>query len=441
MNSSLTTALTSRRGARRPVARLLAAIALLVLALPALPAAASAADAAGATNVAGTYTLGPLDKLKIRISEWQTAEATFRDWSSVSGDYSVGPDGKISIPFAGSIKASGRTTDELATTIGDRLQQDLGLIDRPSASVEIVQYRPVFVTGDVQTAGQYPYQPGLTVLKAISLAGGLRHEQSSGGRPERNFINAKGNYDVLVTRRDQLLAEKARLKAEAAGKSSVDMPSDLKGAPDADKLMANQNDILSVDTRNKTLKLQALKDLKDLLHSEIESLKKKGDTQEKQLQLMQKQLGGIGNLASKGLVVNSRVLNLQAQIADLRSRLLDLDTTRLQARQDMNKADQDQIKFENDRDSQRTKQLQDANEQLREITRKLSMNRDLMLEAVLQSASAPGSGPASLPETGYTIVRTAKDGSTKTIKATEGTRVLPGDVIKTTVQLPTARDG
>ncbi len=411
------------------------ALALAVLLL-ALPAALRPAMAAGP---AATYALGPLDQLKIRIAEWQTADATFRDWSSVSGEYTVGADGTISMPFIGSVEAAGKTTGELAKTIGNELQQDLGLIDVPSASVEIAQYRPVFMTGDVQTPGKYPYQPGLTVLKAVSLAGGLRRE-SGGGRPERDFINARGDYDVLLAQRNALLAEKARLMAEAEGKPTVDAPPQLKGQPNADQLMANQNDILSINNRTKTLKLQALKDLKGLLHSEIESLNKKGATQEKQLELMQQQLSGLGNLAHKGLVVNSRLLNLQAQIADLQSRLLDFDTTELQAKQDINKADQEKIRFENERDSQRAQQLQDVNVQLRQIRHKLSTSRDLMLESVLQSASM-GAGTITKPQAGYEIVRTGKDGKSGTISANEDTPVQPGDVIRTTVELPLEQNG
>lgn len=407
---------------------MLAVCAILFLALP---LQAQAAD--------GGYRLGPLDKLKVRIAEWQTAQATFRDWSSISGDYTVGPDGTISLPFVGALQAAGKTTDEVAGQIGKDLQQSLGLIDQPSASVEIEQYRPVFISGDVETPGQYPYQPGLTVLKAVSLAGGLRHD-SNGSRPERDFINARGDYDVLIAKRNQLVAEKARLIAEAAGKEKASAPAELADAPNAEQLMANQNDILSVDNRSRTLKLRALDDLKSLLHSEIGSLSEKSDTQQKQLALLQKELTGVGNLADKGLVVNSRVLGLQAQIADLQSRLLDIDTTTLQARQDINKADQDKITFENTRDSERANQLQDTNAQLHEIDRKLAMNRDLMLEAVLNSA-AVGSGNATGPDTSYSIVRTAPDGSTKTIKAEEATAVQPGDVIKTNVALPLAGSG
>jgi len=200
------------------------------------------------------YLLGPLDKLNVRIAEWQTADATLRDWSQISGEYTVGPDGAISIPFIGSIAAAGKTTDELSKSIGEKLQQALGLIDHPSASVEIAQFRPVYLTGDVRTPGQYPFQPGLTVLKALALAGGLK-DNENGMRPERDFINAKGDYDVLRSQQNQLLAQRARLQAEADGKATIDTPPALKDVANGDQLMANENQILEVDDRSFTLKL------------------------------------------------------------------------------------------------------------------------------------------------------------------------------------------
>lgn len=406
-------------------ARMFAAIAALFL-------LSCASGFSAQADAPSHYLLGPLDKLNVRIAEWQTADATLRDWSQISGEYTVGPDGAISIPFIGSIAAAGKTTDELSKSIGEKLQQALGLIDHPSASVEIAQFRPVYLTGDVRTPGQYPFQPGLTVLKALALAGGLKDDEN-GMRPERDFINAKGDYDVLRSQQNQLLAQRARLQAEADGKATIDTPPALKDVPNGDQLMANENQILEVDDRSFTLKLKALNDLKNLLQSEITSLDKKSATEQKQLALVQKQLSGIGHLADQGLVVNSTVLNLQSQVAELQTRMLDIDTTSLKAKQDISQANQDQIKLENDRDSTRVRTMQDTEEQLKEVAHKLAMNRDLMLEAVLQSASGITKG--ARPLVSYEIVRASADGGSKTIKADETTPVLPGDVIKTTAEL------
>ena len=67
------------------------------------------------------YQLGSMDKLHIRVVEWQTAEGAVRDWSSISGDYIVGPSGNISLPFIGEMPAAGKTTAEIAAAIGEEL--------------------------------------------------------------------------------------------------------------------------------------------------------------------------------------------------------------------------------------------------------------------------------------------------------------------------------
>src|SRR3546814_17902063 len=91
------------------------------------------------------------------------------DWSVIGGDYTVGPGGVISLPFVGEMSAAGKTTSEIATEIGKKLQDDFALRTTPSASVEIAQFRPVFLAGDVETPGEYPFAPNLTVLTAVSL--------------------------------------------------------------------------------------------------------------------------------------------------------------------------------------------------------------------------------------------------------------------------------
>ena len=104
-------------------------------------------------TAAAEYRLGVMDKLRVRVAEWQTAEGAVRDWGAVSGDYGVGADGSIFLPFVGQLPAEGRTTGELAEEIGKKMQILFGLRDRPSASVEIAEYRPVYLAGEVQTPG------------------------------------------------------------------------------------------------------------------------------------------------------------------------------------------------------------------------------------------------------------------------------------------------
>lgn len=83
--------------------------------------------------------------------------------------------GMLVLPF-GNFTVKGRTARELETAITDNVKGRL--LRNPRVSVTIDEYRPFFVDGQVGRPGAYPYQPGLTVRKAITIAGGLRDRAS-----------------------------------------------------------------------------------------------------------------------------------------------------------------------------------------------------------------------------------------------------------------------
>ena len=83
----------------------------------------------------------------------------------------IGQNGRISYPFLGELTVAGKSSGELQQMLIDGLRPDY-LID-PRISVSIVKYRPFFVNGEVKNPGGVDFQPGLTLRKAISLAGGF----------------------------------------------------------------------------------------------------------------------------------------------------------------------------------------------------------------------------------------------------------------------------
>ena len=376
------------------------------------------------------YRLDVMDKLRVRVAEWRTAEGAVRDWATVSGDYTVGASGAVSLPFLGELEATGKTTAEVADEIGNRMQQLFGLRDRPSASVELAQYRPIYLAGEVQTPGEYPYAPNLTVLKALSLGGGLRRGDA-GQRFARDFIRAEGDSSVLVAERNRLLVRRARLQAEIADKAEIALPAELKEAPEGAELLASETALMK--SREKRLKLQltALADLKTLLRNEIDSLGKKSETQSRQLKLVESDREKVYNLSEQGLTVSSRRLAIEQQVADLQAGLLDIDTASLKARQDISKASQDETNLTNDWDAQLAQELQNTERELDTVALKLGTSRDLMTEAMMQSADAATVAKQTAASVTYAIVRET-DGHAKEIPADENTRVLPGDVVKVT---------
>ena len=90
----------------------------------------------------------------------------------------LGDDGLVKYPFLGEIEVSGLTVAELERVISDGLRGDY--LINPEVTVRIEQYRPFFLNGEVSRPGSYEYKPGLTLEKALALAGGLSPRASRG---------------------------------------------------------------------------------------------------------------------------------------------------------------------------------------------------------------------------------------------------------------------
>jgi protein involved in polysaccharide export with SLBB domain len=108
------------------------------------------------------YTLNAGDSIRIHV--YGEEDLTFQQLL-------IGHNGRISYPFLGELKVSGKTAAQLQQMLIDGLKPDY-LVD-PRISVSIVKYRPFFVNGEVKRPGGVAFQPGLTLRKAISLAGGF----------------------------------------------------------------------------------------------------------------------------------------------------------------------------------------------------------------------------------------------------------------------------
>ncbi len=120
-------------------------------------------------TVAGPYTLGPGETVRVVVF----------GQTQLTGEFTVSDHGTISVPLLGDIPANNDTTDELAQSISSALE-DKKILLNPSVSVEVVKYRPVFVLGEVEKPGQYPYEPGMTALTLVAIAGGFTYRAQTG---------------------------------------------------------------------------------------------------------------------------------------------------------------------------------------------------------------------------------------------------------------------
>lgn len=164
---------------------------LLVLLAAGLAASCTTTSSGESLEQPAEYRLGPGDQLRITV---------FGE-PDLTGQYLVGSQGKIAYPLVGEIDAAGSTLIEFT----ERLQTALSSFLRaPNVSVEVANYRPFFILGEVQRPGTYPYSANLTVLNAVATAGGFTPRANRGvvfirhaGEPDEHAYQLQITTPVL----------------------------------------------------------------------------------------------------------------------------------------------------------------------------------------------------------------------------------------------------
>jgi polysaccharide export outer membrane protein len=116
--------------------------------------------------------------------------------------------GSINYSYLGDVQVAGKSPSELEEHIVNLLQN--GYLVNPSVNVAVMEYRPFYINGEIRSPGSYPYQPGLTLDKAIALAGGLTDRAStrkmfvtsgnrSSGETTQVFLSSKVAPGDIIT--------------------------------------------------------------------------------------------------------------------------------------------------------------------------------------------------------------------------------------------------
>ena len=128
------------------------------------------------------YRIGAGDRLRV---------TTYNE-PTLSGEFTVSGAGRIAFPLLGDIEAVGKTTEELREALRRELASKF--LRNPSVAVEVVNFRPVYVLGEIAKPGEIAFAEGLTAYALIAKAGGftyradkrriyIRHENEPEERP------------------------------------------------------------------------------------------------------------------------------------------------------------------------------------------------------------------------------------------------------------------
>ncbi|WP_018896520.1 polysaccharide biosynthesis/export family protein [Rhizobium sp. 2MFCol3.1] len=388
--------------------------------------------ALGTAMFAGTAASAPLPphtKIRLSVVQWMPTKGVYEQWGSIGGDLTVSDAGTVSVPVLGSVAVGDLDDDGLAAEIGKRLKEKIGLVDAPATTVQVLEYPPVYVVGDVSKPGEYKFSLGLTVLQAVALGGGEFRSTSAleGASEVTRLVGALKELDDSITRSN---AKIARLETEMTGATTADLSKQAdKSDPFAAAIYNQEQVIFEARTSSIDRKAKSLAELRELLNEEIRVLDQKTASTDANIKSIQQQVDSTATLVAKGAVVATRQGEVERTLRSYQDDRLDISTAIMRARQSISQTTRDLQALYDERKTEVASDLQAERATLVQLKVKRETSQKLVLDSLSSLSGAARQGEK--PVLTFVIVR-RENGTANEISASESTTLMPGDVVKVT---------
>jgi len=336
----------------------------------------------------------------------------------LSGDYRINDDQTISVPVIGRVSVARMEPSDLERDLAQRIARVTGR--EAFVTVEIAEYRPVFVSGYVSRPGTAPWKPGLTVLQAITIAGG--DFRTAGGASD----NVTLRIQRAVDDQKRILAQIARLEAERSGAATISVPDRLiarVGKKQAEELIASQRTLFESRRSASDAQIAGLERAIALTRQEMESMNGQRKRLLEQLEFRREQFTRMKQLFDRGLLRNDKMHEEQLKLADIDERLASVGVSAARANSTL-------VGLERELADARQKRRAEIDTELLKLERD-SAQLDLEIKsfgaATEKSQFATAGGEVRETVT-YEIVRQSRNGS-RSIPADRYSLLRPGDMV------------
>lgn len=403
------------------------------------PAGSTADVMRSSPAMSGSVVLALGDRVKLSFFEavdiptdrGKSAIPSFFQRMDLTGEYAVDGDGTVTVPRLGRHHVVGRTLAEVQTQLGLAFTRTMG--HAAEITVTVVERAPVYVVGPVRSPGAFKHTPGMLVLHAVALAGGVET------RADGTSLIIEGAREAERLRKtsDQLkrlIARRARLEAERQGIEHVKAPAQLialVGNKGAEDLLEAEQAILDVERRK--LQYQQAEYAAGIAaaRAEISALGGSLAQFEAQRALRADRLSDLEQLMAQGHIKRHHIITVKSEIADIEVRKREVQAAIAQAEVRLAQLEGARARHGIDvagnllsRIAATDDEIDDAHQAHRstETLTKLMDRAGGNLEKVLSERVV-----------GYEIVRQTAAGPVTT-PATETTQLLPGDILKIAVK-------
>jgi polysaccharide biosynthesis/export protein len=358
----------------------------------------------------------------------------------------VNLDGDVSIPLAGRIHAADLSIPELRTRVRELLstkvyrritmdgRENETAIKPAEISLEIAEYKPVYLTGDVAKPGEMTYRPGLTVRQSVALAGGYDLMHIRMENPFLESADFKAEYDKLRTDLLKRQAQIIRIQAELNGsvESGRNHLSALPAnSPIAAQVVKNEADQLAAEEADFNNEKAHLRALQQQIDVQFATLEKQYAEEKEGSKYDVENLQALEQLFQRSVIPKPRYTE-ERRIALLSStRVLQTMASVAQVKRDRAEISRRLQRLDDQRRLDLMRQLQDAEMALSAVRSRLeAVGEKLLYTGTIKSQLTRG--PGGKPEI---VVFRRNSNGTERIGATEDTELSPGDVVEVALHL------
>lgn len=360
-----------------------------------------------------TYKLQPGDAVEIWMAQY----------TDLTRQVTLAPDGWISLPLAGAMQAEGMTIERLQEALVERLQPFFN--DQVGLNVSLVpseRNQPsIFVAGDVDTPGLYPFRAGMTVLHALSVAGGVYRPAVTPADQDRS-MEIGSLLENGGQRLDELNIMIARLNAQIAGEAEFTIPADVDATKVA-SFFSREQALLTMQTNNLNTQHNALGRMTAINEDSIAAISDQIRSVEQRVVLAKERMAATATLVERGVVQAGSVREIEVDIVEMEGALSQLRTTLAMQRAAILTEQSRVDTLTQDFQLGLATQLSAAEREREELLDDIA-NYRMTMELYEPNTE----GPTTVH---YQIVRPS-DGASLSVDATEQTTILPGDLVRVT---------
>jgi polysaccharide export outer membrane protein len=351
-------------------------------------------------------------------------------------------DGSVSFPLIGTVVVAGLTPPQvqarfqaaLATRMrtGGGRDNDL-VIDPDEVTVTVVEYRPIYVNGDVAKPGEYPYRARMTVHQVVALSGGYDIMRFRMNNPILDWADLKSDYESFWTEFAKEQAHVWRLRAELGDGSNADQ-NILDNVPLPQSTLA---EIVKVETLHLSIRQSNHRREKAFLqravkqgYEQIAVLSEQQQKEEQGVQSDSEELQKVLELYGKGALPSPRVTDARRAVLLSSTRKLQTAAQLMQLKRQQEELQRQLERLDDQRRIDLLRDLQDADVRLGELRAKLQGIGDkLQYTALLRSQLVRGNSRSPL----IVLIRKNEKGRERVV-ANEESELQPGDVVEISLQ-------